>query len=143
MRTLEYCTKCGTVNPSENFCILCGGNEYLPVPQKYISYIADVVPTLNKDLKDEFIEDVVKKHPNFSQEAYDKIPLIIASRKRNDEILKKSIEEQSHKPKCPTCGSTNIKKISGLSKAGSVALWGIFSQKVKKQFHCNSCGYEW
>ena len=30
-----------------------------------------------------------------------------------------------------------------MTKAGSVALWGIFSQKVKKQWHCNSCGSEW
>lgn len=46
-------------------------------------------------------------------------------------------------PKCPTCQSANIKKISNISKAGSVALWGIFSQKVKKQWHCNDCGSEW
>lgn len=46
-------------------------------------------------------------------------------------------------PKCPTCGSTKIKKISGLSKAGSVAMWGIFSRKVHKQWHCNNCGSEW
>lgn len=44
---------------------------------------------------------------------------------------------------CPTCGSTNTKKISGMAKAASVGLFGIFSQKVKHQFHCNSCGYEW
>ncbi len=46
-------------------------------------------------------------------------------------------------PKCPTCQSTNIKKVSGISKIGSVAMWGIFSQKVKKQWHCNNCGSEW
>lgn len=50
---------------------------------------------------------------------------------------------QQNKPKCPTCGSTNIKKVSGTSKAISVAMFGLLSQKVKKQFHCNSCGYEW
>ena len=49
-------------------------------------------------------------------------------------------QELLNKPKCPTCQSTNIKKISGLSKAGSVAMFGIFSQKVKKQWHCNGCG---
>ena len=49
-------------------------------------------------------------------------------------------QEWLNKPKCPTCNSTNIKKISGLSKAGSVAMFGIFSQKVKKQWHCNNCG---
>lgn len=42
--------------------------------------------------------------------------------------------------KCPYCHSTNTKKISTMSKAGSVALFGIFSQKVKKQWHCNGCG---
>lgn len=46
-------------------------------------------------------------------------------------------------PKCPTCSSTNIKKVSGTSKAISVAMFGLLSQKVKKQFHCNNCGYEW
>lgn len=50
---------------------------------------------------------------------------------------------QNNTPKCPTCQSTNIKKISSLSKAGSVAMWGIFSQKVRKQWHCNNCGSEW
>lgn len=49
----------------------------------------------------------------------------------------------SNTPKCPTCGSTNIKKISGLAKARSVAMFGILSRKVHKQWHCNSCGSEW
>lgn len=46
-------------------------------------------------------------------------------------------------PKCPTCQSTDIKKVSTASKAGSVFMWGLLSQKVKKQWHCNNCGYEW
>lgn len=41
---------------------------------------------------------------------------------------------------CPYCKSTDCKRISGLSKAGSVALWGIFAlDKTTKQWHCNSC----
>jgi hypothetical protein len=52
-------------------------------------------------------------------------------------------EANVSKPKCSTCQSENIQKISAMTKAGSVALWGIFSQKVKKQWHCNSCGSEW
>ena len=46
-------------------------------------------------------------------------------------------------PKCPTCSSTNIKKVSGVTKAVSVVMFGLLSQKVKKTFHCNNCGYEW
>lgn len=41
---------------------------------------------------------------------------------------------------CPYCHSKNTKKISGVSKAGSVAMWGIFAMgKVSKQWHCNNC----
>lgn len=40
---------------------------------------------------------------------------------------------------CPYCKSTNCSKISGLSKATSVVLWGVFSQKHKHQWHCNKC----
>lgn len=46
-------------------------------------------------------------------------------------------------PHCPTCSSTNIKKISTTSKAVNVALFGFLGNKRKKQFHCNNCGYEW
>lgn len=46
--------------------------------------------------------------------------------------------------KCPNCKSSNVKKISGLSKAGSVALFGIFSiSKVSKTYECKSCSYRW
>lgn len=42
---------------------------------------------------------------------------------------------------CPYCHSTNTNKISGISKAGSVALFGVFAiGKVSKQWHCNRCG---
>ena len=41
---------------------------------------------------------------------------------------------------CPYCKSIDCKKISGLSKAGSVALWCIFALgKTTKQWHCNRC----
>lgn len=41
---------------------------------------------------------------------------------------------------CPYCHSTDTKKISGLSKAGSIALFGVFALgKTSKQWHCNQC----
>jgi len=45
-------------------------------------------------------------------------------------------------PKCPTCGSTNIQKISDLRKAGGAILFGIFSKDAKSQFECKNCGYK-
>lgn len=141
MEDLLYCIKCGSTN---DFCCekcsFCSGTDFLPVPEKYISYISDVVPILNKELKDEFIEEIVKKSPNFDQSAYDRIPEIIAARKHINTILKVEMEELKHVPKCTYCGSTNIKKIGLLNRAISTELWGLGSKKIGKQFHCNKCG---
>ena len=45
--------------------------------------------------------------------------------------------------RCPTCGSTEIVRISSLERIGSIALLGIFSPKISKTFRCNNCGYTW
>jgi len=141
MEDLLYCTKCGSTNDfcSER-CSFCSGTDFLPVPEKYISYISDVVPILNKELKYEFIEKVVKKSPNFDQSAYDKISGIIATRKHNDTILKAETENLKHVPKCTYCGSTNVKKIGLFNRTVSTKLWGLGSKKIGKQYHCNQCG---
>lgn len=52
-------------------------------------------------------------------------------------------QEWQNKPKCPTCNSTNLKKISATSKVVNTAVFGMFGTKRFKQFHCNNCGYEW
>ena len=51
--------------------------------------------------------------------------------------------EWQNKPKCPTCSSTNVQKIGGLERAGSVYMFGVFSKKINKSFKCKNCGYTW
>lgn len=53
--------------------------------------------------------------------------------------------KQQFIPKCPTCGSTNIRRISTVEKATVVILFGIFSNKRKYQFECQNpgCKYMW
>ena len=46
-------------------------------------------------------------------------------------------------PKCPTCGSTNIKKISDLSRGAHALMFGIFSNTARSQFECQNCHYKW
>lgn len=62
---------------------------------------------------------------------------------KDDTNKKVSTNETTYIPRCPICQSPDIKKISTASKISSVALWGVFSQKAKKQWHCNNCGSEW
>ena len=55
------------------------------------------------------------------------------------EAKRKSLTSSAPLIECLYCHSTNTKKISNITKVGSVAMFGIFSQKVKHQWHCNSC----
>lgn len=59
--------------------------------------------------------------------------------------FKQSIPKQKsdNKPKCPTCGSNNIKKISGTKRWLSTGVFGLASSNVGKTMQCNSCGYKW
>lgn len=52
-------------------------------------------------------------------------------------------QELLNKPKCPTCGSTNIKNIGGVERGASIWAFGIFSKKINKTFKCGNCGYTW
>lgn len=54
------------------------------------------------------------------------------------------IEMETLVPRCPTCGSKDVKKISGDSKVGKAILFGIFALgAISKTYKCNNCGYQW
>lgn len=60
-----------------------------------------------------------------------------------NQIDSNTTESQSNTPKCPTCGSTNIKKISGTKRFVSTGIFGLGSSNVGKSFECCNCGYKW
>ena len=60
-----------------------------------------------------------------------------------EEKLPEPTIQTSNIPKCPTCGSPNLKKISTTSKAVNTIAFGLLGTKRHKTFHCNNCGYEW
>lgn len=93
---------------------------------------------------EDFEADIAKQygHGEFDQEAYNRRKEMIAQRVKERE-MKKTQPQSYNQPKCPTCGSTNIKKITATQKASNAVLFGLFGNKRKKQFHCNNCGYEW
>lgn len=74
----------------------------------------------------------------------------IKNNNRQRDLHKKLIDErnktrnsENHEVTCPTCGSTNVKRVKASEKVTNIALFGLFGNKRTKQFHCNNCGYEW
>lgn len=57
-----------------------------------------------------------------------------------DDVIK---EQETLKPHCPTCGSTDIQKISGAKRWFSTGLFGLASSDIGKSMCCKKCGYKW
>ena len=56
---------------------------------------------------------------------------------------KPNTEQTDLKPKCPTCGSVNICKISDVRRGVHWVMWGLLSNTARSQFECKNCGYKW
>lgn len=145
---LCYCNKCGNIceafqSELEDGCYCCGNTPLKPVPNKYI----DNFRWRDGDGKQALIEEVIKTSPNFDTYLFKHKSEIIKA--KNDDmkgkmaIGKAFVEETSRVPKCPTCSSTNIRKMSGIERGASIATFGLFSKKINKTFKCNGCGYTW
>lgn len=52
-------------------------------------------------------------------------------------------QQENNVPKCPTCGSQNIRKISTSAKIGGAMMFGLLSKTAKSQFKCDDCGCKW
>lgn len=128
---LIKCKECGKeISDKANVCIHCG----CPV-EKNIQLSNDVCPLCNNK---EHIENKGRDTCAicgyvFNAEEY----------KKENPDWNYGSNVSSNFPHCPTCGSTNLKKISTTSKAVNTVAFGIFGTKRHKTFHCNNCGYEW
>lgn len=146
---LCYCKKCGRIvqeeyGSSEQKCDYCN-NSLLSVPDKFLGGKSKLF--IKKELKDQFINDYIKSSPEFNQYLFEHREEDMFNKRMSDRAKlahgASILEEKSRVPKCPTCGSTNIRKMSGIERGASIAAFGIFSKKINKTFRCGNCGYTW
>lgn len=95
----------------------------------------------------EYLEPELRNNPLFDEEKFNHVVTQeeYAERRKqmNYKIPTYYDSESRNVPKCPTCGSTNIEKISGAKRAASEIMFGIFSPTIGKTFCCKNCGYRW
>lgn len=73
----------------------------------------------------------------------DGTPLPSTLSKERQEYNNAVAQDWLNKPKCPTCGSENIKKVSSTAKVAGALTFGLFSKTARSQFCCKNCGYKW
>lgn len=123
------CTKCdyGTTTTQKlSKCKMCGAelkllNQFSVNPNNGLK----AINKLEDNKKERAIQDAER-----------------AKRKQEEQRMQEYLRE-SNTPHCPTCGSTNIQKISGMKRWFSVGLFGLASSDVGKTMVCKKCGYKW
>ena len=145
---LCYCKKCGRIILfiiEDKLECDCCHSKVSPVPDEFLVGKSKMV--INKNLKQQFINEYIKTSPEFDQYLFDHRDEILAKQSAEFDAKmahgKAILEEQSRVPKCPTCQSTNIRKMGGIERGASIYAFGIFSKKINKTFKCQNCGYTW
>ena len=140
---LLKCPECEKdVSSEADYCIHCG----YPLKQKTIingvSY--DLTSELNLVLCNRNIEAIKSVRDKTGLGLADGKSIIdyMVSNKKIPTVFTFQ-EKQSNVPRCPTCNSTNIEKISDTSKVVGAVAFGLFSKTAKSQFKCRNCGAKW
>ncbi len=102
---------------------------------KYSNYNKDFLLVMIELRKKDVIEFETKMQP---------VRQYMMQRKKEYEAqVDRDLAAIGSTPKCPTCGSTNVHKISGLERGASVMTLGLFSKKINKSYKCGNCKHTW
>ena len=59
------------------------------------------------------------------------------------EEIKKKPSKPTYTPKCPTCQSPDVVKITGTQRMIGTGLFGLGAGSLGKSMRCKNCGYKW
>jgi len=131
----NVCPKCGYITDKVEKCQYCGTEmvDCHTSSQDYFKMFVDQ----RWQWKQEMYNKYVVNSSEFDRDLFNK--RFQEEKSKYDYYA--SIPRRPSEPKvtCPYCKSTNTKKISSMAKATNIALFGIFGNKRKYQWHCNNC----
>ena len=124
-----------SVHGLEETCVFCK-TEMIETKYTTREYLTD------PNVKPAIFEEYVKNNPLYDpKKEAEKEAILEEKRIRRESRSYNS--GNNNVPKCPTCGSTNIRRISTLDRAVSVGILGIFSGKIGKNYECLNCKAKW
>ena len=148
---LIYCPICGGLQSiNSNTCKYCKSvvtmKESLS-DKKYYMRISEKYYGNEEHWYDIFFENEIKNLSSLDEnkvmEFYEKIKFDDLERRVMSDRFEKLMSCNNNQPKCPTCNSTNIRRISDISRGTHALVFGLCSKTARSQFECRNCGYKW
>lgn len=142
-RMIKYsiCKRCGFI-PTGYFtkCHFCGSEYFQYTSKVHYEDFQNMSYADMRNIEKEILENVIKKSPEFSQDAMDR--RLIQNENELEELARSNsgIFSSKSSASCPYCNSSNTRKISTGSRLLSTGFFGLGSSKIGKNYHCNSCG---
>lgn len=124
-------------------CTICGNSHYFI---EYDFNAGDPHPENLDRFKDDMVnnpfanQELARQYRNHAKEQRRKAINTFNSKQL---LPQSACSSTPNIPKCPTCGSTDIKDISTLNRMVSVGAFGLASDKIGKTKECKNCGYKW
>lgn len=143
----ECCPNCGCPVSQMDFSNYCIVNK-IPYDFSDVMELLPKVGDRDTDVSPIYITGLIRRKTQLDWDyAQQLAELIIQTQsipKQFEGSLKIRNEQvQVNVPRCPTCGSTEIKPISATERATSIIGLGIFSKKINKTYKCLNCKYIW
>lgn len=143
-KTIRYCPKCGDIDTlhlkNDNNCMYCQTSyketEFMTLESKEHG---EIKPEIRKAIFEKYIKD----NPMYSEETAKRREEQERQNRLNMPSSSSYKAKEKNVPKCPTCGSTNVCKISTGKKATGFILAGVFSSNFGKSYECRNCKYKW
>ena len=148
----HFCKVCGrhpayVIDNGSKQCLFCG-TQNSQIESKYdMSYYREKSQQRFGSTIHDFTildEEELFINPDFNKELYNK---------RREELSKVFSDPETYKPAheylrstlptCPTCHSTNIKKISLAKGYLHWRMFGFFSKTARSQWECLNCSHKW
>lgn len=122
----------GVNSPAYELLDCFDNNDFIKATQLIKNYLKcddNTAKICCMDFKTKVYDELYKPNPNLTSQ----------------QIAQANAQAQEwlNKPKCPTCGSTNVQKISATKRWVSTGLFGLASSNIGKTMCCKNCGYKW
>lgn len=165
MEELLFCNKCGKTSTSSSYkigdrCYTCEigtyigtgidwSTAYMELSKEYEKTHDGHCPSsLESDemLREKYFYNKLDNEVDYSavkKRKYWESPEGIEEQNKITDrwYAKQNAQKFSTGPKCPICGSTNLKKITGTRKAMKIGLFGLFGAgDLGKTYQCGQCG---